>query len=171
MKDLSPFARSELITKIANFIYQPTYNRMQDELKVIILKNSELHKNRQKAFLYLGECYTCADLRYFVEVMNPLHKDLRKEFKEWLAHKDQVTIEFSYIQSFILRAINFADSKEALLAITPSVIHSYIKDTIFFPTRIHESSLSDEEIDKFIEANQSSITTIKKRLTMNLIEG
>jgi len=163
MKHLSPQTRSEIIDDVISTIYQKTFKRQDQELELIVLKNSNIHGNKQHGFLYKGAFYSSKDVRLFHGLVNSLHKDIRPEFKEWLAEKHALKIEISYIQAFILRAINFCNNFTELKLILPDVFHNWASYTV-------STEIRQEEVNQFINENAEPLKLIKRRLTINLLE-
>lgn len=141
------------------------------QLTEIIKKNTVASLYNHYSFSYKGVFYNgqIDTPRFKDQFLKPQFHD---EMDEYLKNIHDIYLyEEAYIAGFINRMLNHSDSFDDYMLMLPDCLHEYMQP--FFSEEWkpfhYPRTMSDEEIQQFIEKHDKWITLIKRRMLLDLL--
>ena len=164
-----PGVKYRIKEALINFLYAPAFNRLQEKLDHLIVKNTLIGKYSEKAFTYKGRYYGSGDPPKSLRV-NRLVPELVDEMDEYLAEGRELTEkELPYVAGYIIKILNYSNSIEIYKRLLPDYLHAIIDNAAQFIPCL--DSVSDAEIESIKQNHAYPLELMAKRMALNLLMG
>lgn len=169
-KELSPHVRIELVDQLMSNLYAGELKHQLNSLDSIITENSKQHMNEQTCFFYKEQYYKKQRQGKLERPVNSLHKQLRDQFKAWLAEKEDMEREKTRITAYFQNIFSITTYSEDLLRVLPPSLHRVVLklDRHFLPG---DGILQGAALEEFQQENKDLINILKGRMAFSLLDG
>jgi hypothetical protein len=161
-------ARTEFLKDMDRLLYKRTQLRLYRELSEIILHNSALHGNEQKALSFRGEIYRYSDPREPLPTpLNLCHRDLRDRLKAYITAWDTYERERDLALGFFGKLLLDTTFKEDIRALLPDTIANRAFLGFF---QSGPGKFTPEQIEQYKVTHAKYLALLKAKLLYNLCD-
>ena len=163
-----PRTKQQIKDALYEFLYAPVQQKYQQQLHVIIVKNTLLIKSDHKSLTYKGVFYSMESIPPPRKI-NRLDSSLVTDMDAYLAAITCLnTQEVPYVLGYINAVLNSSNNLQDYLRLFPKVLHGPIETMIAnCPYRIE--GLTESDVNSLVEKNKPYIDLLKQRVVTNLI--
>jgi hypothetical protein len=157
------------LSRLIDYIYEPTHKHRLIELEKIIKENCELMGYQHPSFAYNGNFYTLTTAG--PRIRQKLHNSLINRLEDMNTEfKDVIVIERSLVQSYISTILSRSMDIGVWLAYLPSGLHGVIlNDNKMVYIQITATKIPQEKIDELNTKHKAGYEALCNRLVLNLI--
>ena len=128
MRTISPNARSELLQQLDTALYQKARTSLHYRLCELITANSKQHGNAQMMFTFREKTYCMRPhVGKYPPVINLLHRDLRPQFKAWLADQEALETERRLALGYVQRIMTVTDRIADYYRLLPDALAAVLR--------------------------------------------
>lgn len=161
--------KKRILEALLDSLYLPAELDLRKRLHQIVIKNSILCGNAQKAFNYRGKFYQVDPTKPLARPVNKLDPKLKPQMQQLL--KDQQEIEekeLPYVKAFIIKILNTTNHFPDYYELLPPSMHDVL-DELKIQCPCRTGHLSAKRIQSIREKNVVPVELMKQRMMYNLL--
>lgn len=161
--------KKRILGALLEHLYLPVESDLRLRLNKLIVKNSLLLENNQRAVIYKNEVYAMDDNTVLPRVVNKLDRSLEDEMKQIL--KERQTIdedELPYVKAYLVKILNTTNHFPDYYELLPHALHNVL-DKLKLSCPCRSSYLDKRGLDNLRDKNVVPVELMKQRMTYNLL--
>jgi hypothetical protein len=164
-----PKTKKRILDGLIEHLYNPVERDFTNRLNKLIIDNSLIYGNNQRAFAYKGENYAIDKDIPLPRPLNRLDRSLYPIMDQYLKEKEElVTTELPYVVGFITQVLNASDNFPDYFKLLPESIHSVLRK-LATECPCRNSQLTEKKIDEIQRKNVLPVELMKQRMVCNLL--
>lgn len=164
-----PKTKKRILDGLTEHLYKPVEKDFTNRLNALIIKNSLLYGNNQRAFTYKGENYAIEKDRTLPRPLNRLDRSLYPLMDQYLKEQDElVTQELPYVVNYLTQVLNASDNFPDYFKLLPDSIHSVLRK-LAAECPCRKAKLSEKTIEEIQRKNVLPVELMKQRMVCNLL--